>query len=93
MTKGQITDLTGLKTTLAYFAGGGDPDHLCLILDRIVATALRDHCGRTLHRLGPWPAYTYQRYCDLLARWAQDHHRAPDEIERTLFTRGPQESS
>jgi hypothetical protein len=43
--------------------------------------------------MGPWPAYTYQRYCDLLARWAQDYHRAPDEIERTLFTRGPQESS
>ncbi len=81
-------------TKFLYFAGGGAPEHPCLILDRVVASALRDHCGWTsLHRTGPWPAHTYQRYCDLLARWAQDHHRAPDEIERTLFTRGPRESS
>jgi hypothetical protein len=38
---------------------------------------------------GTW---TYQRYCDLLARWAGDLHCAPDEIERTLFTFGPREA-
>lgn len=81
-------------TKFLYFAGAGAPEHPCLILDRVVATALRNHCGWTsLHRRGPWPAYTYQRYCDLLARWAGNHHRAPDEIELTLFTRGPQDSS
>jgi hypothetical protein len=73
-------------TKFLYFAGGGAPDHPCLILDRVVATALRDHCGWTsLHRAGPWLAETYGRYCDLLAHWAQDHHCAPDELERTLF--------
>ncbi|HEX6359956.1 hypothetical protein [Actinophytocola sp.] len=34
-------------TKFLYFAGGGAPEHPCLILDRVVATALRDHCGWT----------------------------------------------
>ena len=73
-------------TKFLYFAGGGAPEHPCLILDRVVATALRDDCGwASLHRTGPWPAQTYERYCSLLARWARDHHCAPDEIERSLF--------
>lgn len=76
-------------TKFLYFAGGGAPEHPCLILDRVVATALRDHCGWTsLHRTGPWPPETYERYCHLLARWAKEHHCAPDELELTLFT-GP----
>ncbi|WP_439657256.1 hypothetical protein ACSHWB_33345 [Lentzea sp. HUAS TT2] len=73
-------------TKFLYFAGGGAPDHPCLILDRRVATALRDHCGWTsLHRIGPWPAETYERYCSLLARWAPEHHYAPDQVELKLF--------
>ncbi|WP_459710481.1 8-oxoguanine DNA glycosylase OGG fold protein [Actinophytocola sp. KF-1] len=73
-------------TKFLYFAGEGAPAHRCLILDRVVATALRDRCGWTsLHPHGPWPAGTYERYCDLLARWALHHGHAPDEIERTLF--------
>jgi hypothetical protein len=81
-------------TKFLYFAGGGSPDHPCLILDRVVATALRDHCGWTsLHPTGPWPAETYRRYCGLLARWAQDYHCAPDELERTLFDGEPKQRS
>ncbi len=73
-------------TKFLYFAGGGNPDHPCLILDRVVATALHDKCGWTsLPRTWGWSADTYQRYCDLLARWAREHHCVPDEIERTLF--------
>lgn len=73
-------------TKFLYFAGGGRPAHPCLILDRVVATALRDRCGwKSLHRTGPWPAQTYQRYCALLARWAGEMRCAPDEIERALF--------
>jgi len=77
-------------TKFLYFAGGGAPGHPCLILDKVVATALRDRCGWTsLHPEGSWPAHTYQRYCDLLARWAHDTNRAADEIERTLFAGEP----
>ncbi|RDI24742.1 hypothetical protein DFR72_109322 [Lentzea flaviverrucosa] len=73
-------------TKFLYFAGGGAPDHPCLILDRRVATVLRERCGWTsLHRKGPWPAETYERYCGLLARWGRENHCTPDEIELTLF--------
>lgn len=81
-------------TKFLYFAGGGAPGHPCLILDRVVATRLRERCGwASLHRTGPWPAETYGRYCDLLARWAYDNRCAPDEIERTLFAGEPEERS
>jgi hypothetical protein len=73
-------------TKFLYFAGGGDPAHPCLILDRRVATSLRDECGwDSLHRFGPWPSETYRRYCELLNRWAVAYRCAPDELERTLF--------
>lgn len=74
-------------TKFLYFAGQGVPEHRCVILDRVVATVLRKHCGwDSLHPVGGWPAVTYQRYCDLLARWAQERDRAADEIEYALFT-------
>lgn len=73
-------------TKFLYFAGRGAPDHPCLILDRRVATTLHEQCGWTsLHRAGPWPAETYKRYCGLLARWAQEHHCTPDQLELKLF--------
>jgi hypothetical protein len=47
-------------TKFLYFAGQGAPGHRCVILDRVVATALREHCGwDSLHRFGEWPADTY----------------------------------
>jgi hypothetical protein len=73
-------------TKFLYFAGGGRAEHPSLILDRRVATSLRDECGwDSMQRLGPWPADTYRRYCTLLRRWAATHGCAPDELERTLF--------
>ncbi|WP_372666191.1 8-oxoguanine DNA glycosylase OGG fold protein [Amycolatopsis kentuckyensis] len=73
-------------TKFLYFAGGGASDHPSLILDRVVATALRNRCGWTsLHRIGPWPPETYGRYCTLLGRWAKDLDCAPDELELALF--------
>ncbi len=76
-------------TKFLYFAGGGAPSHPSLILDCVVATALRDRCGWTsLHPAGGWPAETYERYCGLLGRWAVEHGRAPDEFEASLFRGG-----
>nr|WP_199443592.1 hypothetical protein [Umezawaea beigongshangensis] len=79
-------------TKFLYFAGGGAPGHPCLILDRVVATALRDDCGWTsLNPAGSWTAQTYQRYCDLLTRWTGEHHCVPDELELRLFTGTPKD--
>lgn len=77
-------------TKFLYFAGGGRPEHPSLMLDRLVATSLRDECGwDSMRRAGPWSAETYRYYCDLLHRWATEHHCAPDELERTLFSGKP----
>ena len=74
-------------TKFLYFAGRGEPDHRCLILDRVVATTLRDDCDvSSLRPTGPWSADTYQDYCDGLAKAACAYHCAADEIELALFT-------
>lgn len=82
-------------TKYLYFAGGGDIGHPCLILDRRVALALRDHCRWTdLKVWGGWPVAVYEEYCQLLHRWAKDASqrlRRPvgaDEYERCLFALG-----
>ncbi len=74
-------------TKYLYFAGaGGAPDHPSLILDSRVASALVDIGWTSLHPEGGWPAETYQRYCSLLARWAQETgNLRPDLFERWLF--------
>ncbi|MEV4312242.1 hypothetical protein [Actinocrispum sp. NPDC049592] len=47
---------------------------------------LKDKCGWTsLNHTWGWSGDTYQRYCDLLARWAKEHQCAADELERSLF--------
>jgi hypothetical protein len=82
-------------TKYLYFAGGGSADLPAFILDDRVARALHDRCGWTsLRRGGFWPAWTYGRYCRLLARWAGEESKAcgrdvrPDEIELWLFKNG-----
>ncbi|RJQ70153.1 hypothetical protein D5S17_29565 [Pseudonocardiaceae bacterium YIM PH 21723] len=74
-------------TKFLYFAGGGDPQHRCLILDRVVATGLRRRgCDLPgLHPDGPWSTSTYVAYCDLLADWARDRGCAADQFELALF--------
>lgn len=85
-------------TKVLYFAGQGESSHKALILDDRVAGALRDRCGwESLRTGGGWPVSTYARYIDLLDRWAADlaapveRAVAPDEIERWLFSKGPQQ--
>ena len=78
-------------TKVLYFAGGGRPEHPCLILDERVATALRDQAGWwSLDPGNFWPADTYERYCSLLHRWSAEESRddrpiCADELERALF--------
>lgn len=76
-----------------YFAGGGDPFHPCLILDARVTLSLRRFGWASLHPGGAWPVTTYQRYCDLLLRWATEASTATrpvaaDELELWLFRHG-----
>jgi len=73
-------------TKYLYFAGAGAPDHPSLILDSRVAATLVDIGWTSLHPESGWPAVTYQRYCSLLARWAQEAgNLRPDLFERWLF--------
>ncbi|MEU9359331.1 hypothetical protein AB0D35_14675 [Streptomyces sp. NPDC048301] len=80
------------STKLLYFAGGGAPDHPCVILDSRVAATLRNTCGWSSLGGNGWPTATYVRYCALLQRWASEesarHGRTigSDEIERWLFS-------
>nr|AIU93530.1 hypothetical protein LRS1606.96 [Rhodococcus sp. NS1] len=75
-----------LFTKYLYFAGAAAPDHPSLILDSCVAVALVDIGWISLHPETGWPAETYQWYCSLLARWAQEAgNLRPDLFERWLF--------
>lgn len=82
-------------TKVLYFAGGGASGHQALILDDRVAGALIDHGWWSLRTGGNWPTRTYERYCDLLTRWAAEASEqvgrevASDELELWLFRQGP----
>jgi hypothetical protein len=76
-------------TKFLYFAGGGEPDHPCLILDARVAKSLHTIGWTSLNTRGPWPTKTYLRYLGLMSRWAGEHNVAPDELERTLYKGKP----
>ncbi|WP_051681777.1 hypothetical protein [Cellulomonas sp. HZM] len=90
------------STKFLYFAGGGEADHPCLILDSFVAAALtRLPAPSTWRPPGQrfwWPASTYAAYTELLQRWSSEastaQHRdvAADEIERWLFAHGGRRS-
>ncbi|WP_120285293.1 hypothetical protein [Rhodococcus rhodochrous] len=73
-------------TKYLYFSGAGAPDHPSLILDSRVAATLVDIGWTSLHPETGWPAETYERYCSLLARWAQEAGNVRlDLFERWLF--------
>lgn len=80
-------------TKFLYAAGGGRPDHPCLILDARAA-ALQNHCGwSSLRGRSWWPPDTYGRYCALLHRWSRELSTpqrpvAADQVEKALFDRG-----
>ena len=82
-------------TKYLYFAGGGNADHPCLILDSRVAASLVRAGWTSLNPGGASPATTYGRYVDLLARWRHEltdekgHTPRGDLIERWLFDNHP----
>ncbi|MDP3890492.1 MAG: hypothetical protein Q8Q44_04635 [Nocardioides sp.] len=77
-------------TKYLYFAHGTTLPVRNLILDKVVATNLRDSAWPD-SPITAWWATTYQAYCDLLADWAQqaaDIRGAPvqpDEVEKAIF--------
>lgn len=75
-------------TKFLYFAGHGAAGHPCQILDSRVASALAKAGWASLGPHGGWPPATYQRYCDLLARWGGQLQVRPDILERWLFDTG-----
>lgn len=81
-------------TKFLYFAGGGEPDHPCCILDARVATALHAAGWGSLPITGPWRATDYEHYSDLLQRWkGETDVPRLDIIERWLFEAGAKPSA
>ncbi len=82
------------STKFLYFAQGSAIEPRHLILDEVVARNLRDDVWPSSPGGAWWPE-TYQRYCDLLTRWAASASAesqvgrkvAADEIEYALFKR------
>lgn len=82
-------------TKYLYFAGGGNAEHPCLILDARVAQTLIEHGWTSMHADGGWPSATYGRYLDgIIKPWhaslpdgEDDRRPRPDLIERWLFGR------
>jgi hypothetical protein len=73
-------------TKFLYFAGGGNPDHPCCILDDRVAHSLQAAGWRSLPRRNDWWPSTYGRYMELLAQWKNETGATRlDLIERYLF--------
>lgn len=85
-------------TKYLYFAGGGRADHPCLILDSRVAASLVRAGWESLDPRGSWPAATYERYVELIARWRDElgdrtgRELRADLFERWLFDRGSRET-
>ena len=85
-----ISDLgPAFFTKYLYFAGAGNPDHPCCILDENVALALQKACGWHSLPLKGWLASAYDRYATLLGHWVDEHQLGRrDVIERWLFEEG-----
>lgn len=81
------------STKFLYFAGGGDPNHPCLILDKVVADRLRALVSPSFPYRRHWGPPTYSDYCLAIGREARrlstpERAIAPDELEVQLFTGG-----
>ncbi|MEE6169531.1 MULTISPECIES: 8-oxoguanine DNA glycosylase OGG fold protein [unclassified Mycolicibacterium] len=76
-------------TKYLYFAGGGDAEHPCCILDGNIALALQRSCGWLSLASHGWLAPAYERYTALLGRWVEEFGLSRrDVIERWLFEEG-----
>lgn len=84
-------------TKFLYFAGGGRPDHPCLIVDNRVLNTLWQNTGGVNGLLEPRHNYspgTYLAALEVLTTWARelatpDRPVAADEIERWAFEPAP----
>lgn len=82
------------STKFLYFAQGSSIDPQHVILDQVVSKNLRMDAWPQAPTAGWWPE-TYERYCKLLGRWADQAAERlngsrpvrADEIEMTLFRR------
>lgn len=80
-------------TKFLYFAGGGQPDHPCLIIDnRVLSTIWRETggCNDDLKPRHNYGARTYVAALEILTNWAEqlttnERIVAPDELERWAF--------
>ena len=59
-------------------------DRTALILDRLVAAWLRTNTGLRLNE-ARWSAPTYQRYLEVMSRWAAETAVTADELEACIF--------
>lgn len=59
-------------------------DRTALILDSLVAAWLRTDTGLRLHE-AHWSAPTYQRYLEVMSRWAAETAVTADELEACIF--------
>ncbi|REE02278.1 hypothetical protein [Citricoccus muralis] len=94
-----IKDLgPGFFTKFLFFAGGGHPDHPCLIADRRVQRTLHRETGKQHRRVAPNFLYGVNSYTSAVAvmrQWATEVSTperavAPDEVERWAFASGTQ---
>ena len=82
------------STKFLYFAQGSTVDPQLVILDQVVAKNLRLDAWPQAPTAGWWPE-TYERYCRLIGRWANQagerlngsRRIRADEVEITLFRR------
>ncbi|PRZ15612.1 hypothetical protein BCL67_10872 [Nesterenkonia sandarakina] len=98
MTEGGAGKIKGLgpafATKFLYFAEGSTNEPRHVIIDKVVSTNLRRDAWPESPTAAWWPE-TYERYCNLLARWASEASERPevnrtvrtDEIELALFKR------
>lgn len=81
-------------TKYLYFAGGGSPDHPCLIVDQYVRAALHRETGkdRRFRHISQYTVGDYLVTLDALNAWATaatmstGRQVAPDEVERWAFS-------
>lgn len=67
-------------TKFLYFVGGG-----ALILERLLADSLKRVASIAMGSTR-WDDRAYSRYLELVGRWADGRHVAPDILGQVLFT-------
>jgi hypothetical protein len=80
--------LTGLGpafgTKYLYFVSKAASTPVALILDRLVASWLREHSGLSINPV-PWHPPSYHRYLETVGAWANELGVAADDVELCIF--------